>query len=77
MANHKSKRKQTVNDPLILFRCLNCNSEENIPKSVVDFFDIMDGGDPSVPPRFDCQACFSGKVQPVFYTNHEGITYKL
>ena len=62
---------------LILFRCTTCNSEERIPKDVVDYFDIMDGGDPAFPPRFDCQACSTGKVQPVYYVNHDGIVYKL
>jgi len=60
----------------VLFRCITCNFEEYIPKEVVDFFDLMDGGDPSVPPRFDCQSC-SGKMQPVHYVNHDGIVYKL
>jgi len=69
--------KKTDNETLILFRCTTCNFEENIPKSVVDFFDIMDDGDTSVPPRFDCQACSSGLMQPVNYTNNEGISYRL
>jgi hypothetical protein len=64
-------------DSPILFRCTTCSFEEHIPKEVVDFFDIMDGGDPSVPPRFDCQACASGKMQPVHYVNHDGIVYKI
>lgn len=66
-----------TNDSLILFRCTTCNFEELIPKDVVDFFDIMDGGDPSLPPRFDCQACSSGMMQPVHYVNHDGIVYRL
>jgi hypothetical protein len=61
----------------VLFRCLDCNFEELIPKDVVDFFDIMDGGDCSVPPRFDCQSCNYGKMQPVHYINHDGIVYKI
>ena len=65
------------NDSLILFKCTTCNSEENIPKDVVDFFDLMDGGDPSFPPRFDCQNCSHGKMQPVYYVNHDGVVYKL
>jgi hypothetical protein len=64
-------------DGLILFRCTACNFEEDIPKDVVDYFDIMDGGDPSVPPRFDCQSCGSGKIQPVYYVGHDGIVYKI
>ena len=60
----------------VQFRCTACNFEEFIPKDVVDFCDIMDGGDPLVPPRFDCQRC-SGKMQPVHYINHDGIVYSL
>jgi hypothetical protein len=71
------KPVKTEKDPMIRFRCAACNAEELIPKSVVDFFDIMDGGDPFFPPRFDCQSCFIGKVQPVHYVNHDGIIYNL
>ena len=60
----------------VKFRCTACGFEESIAKDVVDFCDIMDGGDPSVPPRFDCQRC-SGKMQPVYYVNHDGIVYTL
>jgi len=77
LAKHKRSKKKTESDPLILFRCASCNFEESIPQSVVDFFDIMDGGDSSVPPRFDCQACSDGLMHPVLYTNHDGITYSL
>ena len=73
----KDKSADLKDDPPILFRCTTCNSEECIPKSVVDLFDVMDGGDPSFPPRFDCQVCAKGKIQPVHYVNHDGITYSL
>jgi len=65
------------NQSNVLFRCTKYNFEEQIPKDVVDYFDIMDGGDPSFPPRFDCQSCKTGKMQPVYYVNHDGIVYKL
>lgn len=68
---------KTEHDPMVRFRCTSCNFEELIPKSVVDFFDIMDGGDPSFPPRFDCQSCVKGKMQPVHYVNHDGVEYNL
>ena len=64
------------NESPVLFRCTACNFEELIPKEVVDYFDIIDGGGPSFPPRFDCQNC-SGKIQPVYYVNHDGIVYKM
>lgn len=63
------------NDSFILFKCTSCGFEENIPKEVVDFFDLMDGGDPLVPPRFDCQMC-TGKLYPTYYVNHDGVIYK-
>lgn len=66
-----------TNDAPVLFRCTTCNFEELIPKEIVDYFDLMDGGDPSFPPRFDCQVCSTGKVQPVYYVNHDGIVYNL
>jgi len=72
----KPKQSKSNNSEAILFRCVKCKSEEWIPKDVVDFFDIMDTGDPTVPPRFDCQSC-SGKMEPVQYINHDGIEYKL
>ena len=77
LAKFKQSKKKNSDDEMILFRCTRCKSEESIPKSVVDFFDIVDGGDPTYPPRFDCQACRKGKVQPVHYVNHDGITYSL
>lgn len=71
---NKSKNKSTGSP--ILFRCISCGFEENIPKDVIDFFDIMDGGDPLVPPMFNCQKC-SGLMEPLYYVNHDGIIYKL
>jgi hypothetical protein len=76
MAKSKKEKASDSNNEAIRFRCPKCNSEEWIPKEVVDFFDIMDAGDPTVPPRFDCQSC-PGKMEPVDYTNHDGIRYKL
>jgi len=76
MPNSRKTASSKNNSESILFKCLKCNSQERIPKEVVDFFDIMDTGDTSVPPRFDCQLC-SGKMQPVHYINHDGIEYKL
>ena len=51
------------------------HNKEDIPKEVVDYFDLTDLGDPSVPPRFDCQRC-DGKMEPTYYVNHEGFIYK-
>jgi hypothetical protein len=71
----KSSISAKLPDSQILFKCTACTFEEYIPKDVVDFFDLTDGGDPLVPPRFNCQKC-SGFMEPVYYVNHDGIVYK-
>jgi len=42
---------------------LQCNIEEEIPRDVVEMLDIMDPGDPTVPPRFVCEKC-GGEMRP-------------
>lgn len=68
------KNNAKPNDNFVLFKCSACHFEENIPKEVVDFFDVMDDGDSSVPPKFACQKC-SAEMTPVYYVNHQGIVY--
>lgn len=68
------KNKSSKHSDFVLFKCSKCNSEENIPKNVVDFFDVMDEGDSSVPPKFSCQKC-SAEMLPVHYVNHQGFAY--
>ncbi|EOD01894.1 hypothetical protein [Caldisalinibacter kiritimatiensis] len=68
------KEKQEKKD--VRFRCLECGIEEDIPRSVVKQFDILDNGDISVPPRFDCEVC-GGLMEPIEYTSVHGITYKI
>ena len=60
----------------ILFRCLSCGAEENIPEDVVMEFDILDHGDTSVPPRFKCENC-SADMEPVYYESVHGVIYKI
>ena len=62
-------------ETFVTYKCPKCNFKEDIPKEVVDYFDLTDLGDPSVPPRFDCQRC-GGKMEPTYYVNHEGFIYK-
>jgi hypothetical protein len=47
--------KQTV-----IYICLTCSASEAIPLQVVRNFDIMDAGDPTVPPQFTCESCGGG-----------------
>lgn len=58
-----------------MFRCLGCGTEELIPREVVEEFDFMDGGDLSVPPRFNCEKC-PEQMEPVLYKSVHDITYE-
>jgi hypothetical protein len=69
------KNHSNSNTEFVIFKCSACNFEENIPKEVVDFFDVCDGGDPSIPPKFACQKC-AAEMSPVYYVNHGGIVYR-
>lgn len=60
----------------VRYVCLQCNIEEDIPEKVVKYFDIMDDGDPTVPPRFSCKTC-GGEMRPVSYDGVHGQKYKL
>jgi hypothetical protein len=50
----------------VTYRCLQCNTEEEIPEEVVQYFDLVDPGDPTVPPRFACEKC-GGEMRPKEY----------
>jgi len=38
--------------------------------------DLMDGGDPATPPRFQCEKC-NGVMVPEYYKGISGTEYKL
>lgn len=42
------------------------SQNEEIPLSVVRDFDMMDDGDPEVPPQFSCEACREECTEVVF-----------
>lgn len=56
--------------------CLDCEEEELIPLGVVQDFDRMDSGDPSVPPKFGCEHC-GGEMYPEHYIGIHGYEYKV
>lgn len=60
----------------IMFKCLKCGIEEEIPREMVDYFHEMDGGDKKVPPRFQCEKC-DGIMEPIKYYTKDGICYIL
>ncbi|GAB2494988.1 hypothetical protein GCM10008929_17080 [Alkalibacterium psychrotolerans] len=45
-----------------------------IPTEVVEHFDFLDDGDPSEPPRFNCEECH-GEMIPEYFVSHTGIVY--
>jgi len=42
----------------------------------VKSFDIMDGGDPTVPPQFSCGVC-GGAMYPEYYKGVHGYEYRI
>lgn len=90
MAKKKSKPKDKIrekikkeknmqkrmNNQTVRFRCLECGIEEEIPKDIVQMLDLEDGGDLSVPPRFECEEC-DGLMEPIHYVSVHGVTYDI
>jgi hypothetical protein len=79
------KKKKTGNVPLSKFLqekmtvnyiCLQCEEQEKIPLDAVRSFDIMDGGDPEVPPQFSCGTC-GGIMYPEYYKGVHGYEYRI
>ena len=62
----KKKLENRLKEETVKYRCLSCGYEEEIPEIVVMEFDLMDQGDTSVPPRFDCEMC-DEQMEPVYY----------
>jgi hypothetical protein len=63
--------KESIN-----YICLQCDEVEAIPLQVVQDFDRMDDGDPTVPPQFTCEEC-GGEMYPEYYKGLHGIEYKI
>jgi hypothetical protein len=61
---------------MVNYVCLQCNEEEKIPLGVVKQFDMMDDGDPTVPPQFACAKC-GGGMYPEYYKGIHGFEYKI
>jgi hypothetical protein len=50
--------------------------KEGIPLNVVRDFDLMDGGNSDIPPRFACVKC-GGEMYPEYYKAIHGQEYKI
>ena len=59
----------------ILYVCMQCKCQENIPKEVVEYFDAMDQSNIDEPPCFSCEKC-GGIMRPKEYRGCYGKTYK-
>ena len=59
----KKKKQNQITEPTVTYRCLQCNIQEEIPAEVIQYFDLIDPGDPNVPPRFTCEKC-GGEMRP-------------
>ncbi|RAV18620.1 hypothetical protein DQG23_25305 [Paenibacillus contaminans] len=55
---------------------MSCRQEEEIPLSVVGDLDVMDDGDPEVPPQFACEKC-GWEMYPEYYKGLHGYEYRL
>ena len=49
-----------------LYRCELCNAQEEIPADVIEYFDVIDPGEPGAPATFQCERC-SGIMYPVWW----------
>lgn len=58
------------------YMCLDCEEREAIPLHVVRQMDMMDDGDPTVPPQFRCEQC-EGEMYPQYYKGVHGYEYRL
>ena len=56
------------------FICTRCKCHEKIPTKIVLQMDMMDPGDPSYPPMFDCEKC-GALMKPVYFVGYTGIEY--
>ena len=54
------------------FICTRCKCHEKIPTKIVLQLDMMDPGDPTYPPMFDCEKC-GGLMKPVYFIGYTGI----
>ncbi|GAX88681.1 hypothetical protein EFBL_0293 [Effusibacillus lacus] len=75
----KKKRKASTRErknKVVNYICLDCDTNEEIPLTVVRDFDAMDLGDESVAPRFSCEQC-GGEMYPEYYKGIHGIEYRI
>lgn len=59
----------------IKYKCTECDMEEDIPKEVVEYFDVMDQSNIDEPPCFSCEKC-GGIMRPLKYDSVYGKKYR-
>jgi len=66
--------KDVFSKDKVTFKCLQCKTEENIPRKIVTIMDFLDKGNQDFPPIFSCERCM-GQMIPIEYTNYKGVEY--
>ena len=59
----------------IKYKCTECNMEEDIPKEVIEYFDVLDQSNIDEPPGFSCEKC-GGIMRPLKYDSVYGKKYR-
>lgn len=55
------------------YQCEQCGTHEEIPTEILEFFDVVDPGDPAAPATFRCQCC-PGIMYPAWWFRAERAT---
>lgn len=69
MRSTKTLTNGSVNDFYHL-----CKEEALMPLDIVDYLDLLDGGDPLGPPKFSCQNC-QAEMAMEYFRSHPEIIY--
>lgn len=73
--SQKPKGHQSKEQGSCLYQCELCNVQEEIPVDVLEFFDVVDPGEPGAPATFQCERC-PGIMYPVSWLRAKRATPK-
>jgi uncharacterized Zn finger protein len=62
----RSRGRRRAAPASCLYQCDQCGAPEEIPAEILEFFDVVDPGDPEAPATFRCQRC-PGIMYPVWW----------
>ena len=75
LTHHPEKGLLPKNPDQITYLCPKCKRTEEIPTKVVLHFDLLDSGDPTYPPRFECNHGCNVLMTPLKFTGDLGYYY--